>query len=44
MRLIATGTEQRRSLVLVLHDAAEPATMLTDNWQPKGLCNAASSR
>jgi quercetin dioxygenase-like cupin family protein len=40
MRLTATGTEQRRALVLILHDASKPATTMTDDWTPKGLCTA----
>jgi quercetin dioxygenase-like cupin family protein len=38
MRLSVTGTELRRSLVLILHDASKPHTALTDEWTPKGLC------
>jgi quercetin dioxygenase-like cupin family protein len=40
MRLTATGTERRRALVLILHDASKPATTITDDWTPKGLCKA----
>jgi quercetin dioxygenase-like cupin family protein len=38
MHLTATGTEVRRSLVLILHDAGKPATTLHHDWTPKGLC------
>jgi quercetin dioxygenase-like cupin family protein len=38
MHLTATGTEQRRSLVLILHDASKPATTMEHDWAPKGLC------
>jgi quercetin dioxygenase-like cupin family protein len=38
MHLTATGTEQRRSLVLILHESAKPATTLVHDWIPKGLC------
>lgn len=38
MHLTATGTEIRRALVLILHDANQPATTLHHDWKPKGLC------
>jgi quercetin dioxygenase-like cupin family protein len=38
MRLTATGTTERRALVLILHDGAQPATTVTHAWTPKGLC------
>lgn len=38
MHLTATGTEQRRALVLILHDSSKPATTLVHDWTPKGLC------
>ena len=38
MHLTATGTEQRRSLVLILHESAKPATTPVHDWTPKGLC------
>jgi quercetin dioxygenase-like cupin family protein len=38
MHLTATGTEQRRALVLILHQASKPATTLAQDWTPKGLC------
>jgi quercetin dioxygenase-like cupin family protein len=39
MHLTATGTEQRRALVLILHDTSKPATTPVHDWTPKGLCN-----
>ena len=38
MHLTATGTEVRRALVLILHDASKPASTLHHDWKPKGLC------
>jgi quercetin dioxygenase-like cupin family protein len=38
MHLTATGTVQRRALVLILHDASKPATTPVHDWIPKGLC------
>jgi hypothetical protein len=38
MYLTATGTEIRRSLVLILHDASQPSSTLAHDWTPKGLC------
>ena len=38
MHLTATGPEQRRSLVLILHDAAKAPTTMVHDWTPKGLC------
>jgi quercetin dioxygenase-like cupin family protein len=38
MHLTATGTETRRALVLILHDAAQPPTTPASDWIPKGLC------
>jgi len=40
MHLTATGTEQRRALVLILHETAKPASTLAHDWQPKGLCRS----
>src|SRR5262249_28237071 len=39
MHLTATGNEQRRALVLNLHESSQPATTPADHWAPKGLCN-----
>ena len=40
MHLTATGTEQRRALVLILHDSSKPATTPVHDWSPKGLCKS----
>jgi quercetin dioxygenase-like cupin family protein len=40
MHLTATGTEQRRALVLILHRSSEPATTQVHDWTPKGLCKS----
>ncbi len=40
MFLTATGTTQRRALVLILHDESQPAITLHHDWKPKGLCTA----
>jgi quercetin dioxygenase-like cupin family protein len=38
MHLTATGSETRRSLVLVLHDSTQHAGIPAPDWTPKGLC------
>ena len=38
MHLTATGTEKRRSLVLILHPTALAATTPVHDWTAKGLC------
>jgi quercetin dioxygenase-like cupin family protein len=38
MHLTATGTEQRRSIVLILYEASKPAAHMGHTWVPKGLC------
>jgi hypothetical protein len=38
MILTGTGTTVRRSLVLILQDAAKPRSMLATDWTPAGLC------
>ena len=39
MQLTSVGSEVRRSLVLILHDAAQPWKVPTASpWVPKGLC------
>jgi quercetin dioxygenase-like cupin family protein len=40
MHLTATGTGERRALVLILHDSSQPATTVTHAWTPRGLCKA----
>jgi len=39
MHLTATGTEQRRALVLILHRTSQPVTTVDHSWVAKGLCN-----
>ena len=36
--LTSIGAEQRRSLVVVLHDASRPASAPAHDWTPGGLC------
>jgi hypothetical protein len=38
MILTGTGTEVRRSLVLILQDATQPRSTVVADWEPKGLC------
>ena len=38
MHLTATGSEQRRALVLILHESSKPASTPASDWAPKGLC------
>ena len=40
MILTGTGTSVRRSLVLILQDAAKPRSMLATDWTPAGLCRS----
>jgi len=44
MELTATGTETRKSLVLILHDSSQPHTMLATDWAPKGLCTVGANK
>ncbi len=39
MELTVAGNEQRRSLVLILHETGKPASGFDTKWVPKGLCN-----
>jgi len=39
MELVATGTETRRGVVLVLHSSSKPATTVVETWKSKGLCS-----
>ena len=39
LQVTATGTEERRALVLILHDASQPPAMPVADWQPDGLCD-----
>jgi hypothetical protein len=38
MALTATGSEKRRSIVLILHLSSKAATTMVHDWVPKGLC------
>jgi quercetin dioxygenase-like cupin family protein len=38
MHLTATGTEQRRALVLILHESSKRSGSPAPDWTPKGLC------
>jgi quercetin dioxygenase-like cupin family protein len=38
MVLTATGTEERRALVLILHPSSKPPSTQVHDWTPKGLC------
>lgn len=40
MELVATGMEDRRGLVLVLHSSSKPHTTLVTDWHSTGLCKA----
>lgn len=42
MMLTGTGTVPRRSVVLILQDAALPRSTPAHDWTPKGLCQAAA--
>jgi quercetin dioxygenase-like cupin family protein len=43
MHLTATGTQQRRSLVLILHQTSQPVTTADKAWVAKGLCKTNSA-
>ncbi len=38
MELVATGLEDRRGLVLVLHSSSKPHTTVVTDWHSRGLC------
>lgn len=40
MHLTAVGTDERRSIVLILHQSSQPPTTMVHDWIPKGLCKA----
>jgi len=40
MELVATGSEQRRGIVLVLHSSSKPHTTVVTDWVSKGLCKS----
>jgi fermentation-respiration switch protein FrsA (DUF1100 family) len=33
-----TGTKQRRSVALILHESSQPSGSPATDWTPKGLC------
>jgi len=39
MRLTNSGTTTRRALFIVVHDAAHPWSVLTEDWKPTGACD-----
>jgi hypothetical protein len=39
MHLTATGSNQRRAVVLILHQWSKPTTTMIHDWTSKGLCN-----
>jgi quercetin dioxygenase-like cupin family protein len=38
MVLTGVGPTTRRSMAVVVHDAAQPWTILSTDWTPKGAC------
>jgi hypothetical protein len=38
MELVASGTETRQGIILVLHSTDKPATTVITDWKSKGLC------
>lgn len=38
MLLTSIGTETRRAVLLVLHDAAQPWMTITSDWTPTSQC------
>jgi quercetin dioxygenase-like cupin family protein len=38
MHLTATGTEERRAIVLILHPSSKAPTTMVHDWVPRGLC------
>lgn len=39
MRLTNNGSSTRRALFIVIHDAAQPWSVLTEDWKPTGACD-----
>lgn len=39
MRLANTGSSTRRALFIVIHDAAQPWMVFTEDWKPTGACD-----
>jgi len=42
MHLTAIGTEERRSIVLILHLSSQPPVTMVHDWTPKGLCKSSN--
>ena len=40
MELMATGSQTRRGLVLVLHSSSKPHTTVVTDWHATGLCKS----
>ena len=40
MHLTAIGSEERRSIVLILHQSSQPPVTMVHDWTPKGLCKS----
>ena len=40
MHLTAIGREERRSIVLILHQSSQPPVTMVHDWTPKGLCKS----
>ena len=40
MHLTAVGSAERRSIVLILHQSAQPPVTMVHDWRPKGLCQS----
>ena len=40
MHLTAIGTEERRSIVIILHQSSQVPTTMVHDWTPKGLCKS----
>ena len=40
MHLTAIGTEERQSIVIILHQSSQHPTTVVHDWTPKGLCSA----
>ena len=38
MNLLTSGSETRRSIVLVLHPTSQPWMTMAEDWAPKGMC------
>jgi quercetin dioxygenase-like cupin family protein len=38
MELTATGTDTRRSIVLILHESSQRPAIMVSDWTPRGLC------